>query len=148
MEKADSFPLSEMSPYRGISPTACSLRSPSLPPLLLERSIPLNRDGNKCDVILQNGCACAPGLTRPPSPTIRTAEPSLGTGGGPWVGIPFTQTLCQGSDPARTALPLRSSSLDSPRRGHQSPHIFNSRLCVRLLNCWRRVGQYLRRNRK
>lgn len=122
-----SLPPSELSPYRGISLMACSLRSPSLPLLLLERPINLNRDGNKRDVILQNGCTCAPGLTRPPSPTIRTAEPSLGTGVRPWVGIPFTQTLCQGSDPARTGLSLRSSSLDSPRRGYQYPHIFNSR---------------------
>ena len=36
--------------------------------------------GNKHSVILQSGCACAPGLTRPPSPCVRTAEPHSGTG--------------------------------------------------------------------
>ena len=31
-----------------------------------------------------------------PYPTIRTAEPSLGTGGGPWVRIPFTNWHASG----------------------------------------------------
>ena len=45
----------------------------------------------ECSVILQSGCARALKLTRPPSPTVLTSEPSAGTGGGPWVRVPFTQ---------------------------------------------------------
>ena len=75
---------------------AFSHRFPSLPTLHLGRPVVLSRDGNKREVILHNGCACAPGLTRPISPTIRTVEPSSGTGGGPWVRVPFTDWHASG----------------------------------------------------
>ena len=87
----NSIPLSEFSPFGGDSPIAFSghflpLCSPLHPRCPLE----LTRDENECIVILQNGCACAPELTRPPSPAALPSEPSSSTGGGPWVRVPFT----------------------------------------------------------
>ena len=109
---SDSLPLSELSPYREISPTACFLRSPSLPPLHLERSIILNRDGNKCDVILQNGCACAPGLTRPPYPTLLFGLPNRAWVLGADLGSEFPS-------PKHYAKGL--TQLGLPR--HSTPHL-------------------------
>ena len=68
------------------------LRSPSHP----RCSVQATHDGNICGVILQNGCACAPKLARPPSPAVLTSEPSSSTGGGPKVRVPFTNWHASG----------------------------------------------------
>ena len=92
LERArDSIPLSKLSPFRGSIPSASTPHFPLRFPLHSERPSQLTHYGNECDVILQDGCACVPELTRPPSPAVRTVEPSEGNGGGPWVRVPFTQ---------------------------------------------------------
>ena len=94
----NSIPLSEVSPFRGRRPSATSRRFPPAlsvtllySPLHPGGSVQTIHDVNKCGVILHNGCACMPGLARPPSPAVLTTEPSSGTGGGPWVRDSFTQ---------------------------------------------------------
>ena len=75
---------------------AFSRRSPPRPPLHFKRPVSLSYDEDKRDVILQNHCASAPGLTRPPSPPVRIVEPSSGTGGGPWIRVLFTNWHASG----------------------------------------------------
>ena len=61
-------------------------------------------DGNQCSVILHNGCACAPELTRPSSPAVLTYEPSSCTGCGPWVRVLFTNCHTSGQITLRNIL--------------------------------------------
>ena len=73
-----SLSLSELSPYRGISPMVFSHRFPSLPLLHLGRPVVLSHDGNKHEVILHNGCACAPGLYPSALPYYSDCRTKLG----------------------------------------------------------------------
>ena len=107
-------------PLGGVVPSATSRRLLLRSPLHPRCSSRVKRDRNRSDVILHNGCACAPGLTRPPSPAVLTFEPSSGTGGGPWVRIPFTQNptkaltrfgLPKGTAPYSSTLLAGGSSL-------------------------------------
>ena len=89
-ESTGSIPLSKLGPFRGNRKGVFSRHFLSRPSLYPKCPAQLTCERNECSIILQGGCACAPGLTHPPSPAVRTSELSWGTGGGPSVRVLFT----------------------------------------------------------